>query len=178
MEWFSAIDWDKILIPDTPLLEIFLRGSLMYLFVFILLRGILKRQAGSVGITDLLVLVLIADAAQNAMADDYKSVPDGILLVSTIVFWNWFLEWLAFHWPWFEKLIHPGPLMIVRHGRMIRDHMGRELLTEEDLMCQLRLQGIEKLNEVKHAYMEGDGKISIIKKDGSQSRKSTDTPAQ
>src|SRR5688572_25946632 len=92
MEWFTSVDWNKIFIPDTPLLEIFVRGSIMYLALFFVLRFVLKRQAGSVGITDLLVVVLMADAAQNAMADDYKSLPDGLALIGTLVFWNYTLE--------------------------------------------------------------------------------------
>ena len=80
MEWFSAVDWEHIFLPDMPLLEIFIRGSVMYLSLFFLLRLVLKRQVGSIGITDLLVIVLIADAAQNAMAADYQSLPDGMEL--------------------------------------------------------------------------------------------------
>ena len=60
--------------------------------MFALLRFVLKREAGTLAITDLLVVVLIADAAQNAMADDYRSVPDGLLLVATIVFWSYALD--------------------------------------------------------------------------------------
>ena len=62
------IDWDKLFSLEAPFLEIVVRGSVVYLSLFFLLRYVLKRQAGSVGITDLLVVVLIADAAQNSMA--------------------------------------------------------------------------------------------------------------
>lgn len=66
MERIVGVEWAKMLIPDTPLLEIFLRGSIVYLALFFLLRVVLKRESGTLGITDLLVVVLIADAAQNA----------------------------------------------------------------------------------------------------------------
>src|SRR5215212_4428035 len=120
MEKLFDVDWEHILLPDTPLLEIFLRGSVMYLSLFLLLRFVLKRQAGTVGITDLLVVVLIADAAQNAMGDDYKSVPDGIVLVCTIIFWNYALDWLGYHSPFVGRLVHPPPLELVRNGRVHR----------------------------------------------------------
>nr|MBP7571903.1 DUF421 domain-containing protein [Acidobacteriota bacterium] len=74
-----GVDWGRVFAFDTPWLEIVVRGTAIYLGLFLLLRLVLKRQAGTVGITDLLVIVLIADAAQNAMADDYRSVPDGLL---------------------------------------------------------------------------------------------------
>lgn len=83
MDHLWHIDWAKAFTPTTPL-EIVLRGSLVYLALFILMRFILRREAGTFGITDLLVVVLIADAAQNAMANDYTSITDGILLVGTI----------------------------------------------------------------------------------------------
>lgn len=162
MAWFSNVDWNGMFIPDTPLLEIFIRGSVIYLSLFILLRLILKRQAGSLGVSDLLVIVLIADAAQNGMAGDYRSLPDGVLLVATLIFWNYTLERLGYHFPRFEKLIQPSPLALIQNGRLLRKNMRTELVTEDDLMSQIRLQGHEHLSEIKEAYMEGDGKISII----------------
>src|SRR6476659_2055638 len=128
--------WRDAFAPDTPLLEIFLRGSVMYLALFGLLRGVLNRQSGAVGVTDLLVVVLIADAAQNAMAHDYKSVPDGVLLVAVIIGWSYLLDWLGHTYPAFGRLIHPPPLLLVEDGRMHRRNMRAELLTPEELMSQ------------------------------------------
>jgi uncharacterized membrane protein YcaP (DUF421 family) len=81
--------------PSLHIAEIILRGTIVYLFLFVLLR-ILRRGAGAIGISDLLVVVLIADAAQNAMASEYKSITEGLILVTTIVFWGLFsrLAWL------------------------------------------------------------------------------------
>ena len=162
MEQLTGIHWRATFVPDTPFLEIFLRGSIVYLVIFGLLRGVLNRQAGAVGITDLLVIVLIADAAQNAMASDYKSLPDGILLVATIVFWAYALDWLGFRIPAVGRLVRPPALPLVRDGRMLRRNMQRELITDEELHSQLRLQGSDDLTQVKAAYMEGDGRISFI----------------
>lgn len=162
MDFLAMPDWQAMFMTDTPLLEIFIRGSVMYLALFFMLRFILKRQSGAIGVTDLLVVVMLADAAQNGMSDDYRSIPDGILLVGTLIFWNYLLEWLAFHFPKFEKLIQPAPLPLIKHGRMNRKNMRSELISEEDLMSQLRHHGIEDIHQVKSACMEGDGKISII----------------
>ena len=103
------MDWHSIFVPDTPLLEIALRGSIMYLSLFVMLRVILKRQSGDVALSDLLVVVLIADAAQNGMAADYQSIPDGILLVFTIIFWSYALDWLGYHFPRLQRLLVPPP---------------------------------------------------------------------
>lgn len=76
-------------LPAVLLFEIILRGSVMYISLFLLLRIVLERQTGSLGMTDLLLITLIADASLNAMAAEYKSLPDGIVLVSTIMFWRY-----------------------------------------------------------------------------------------
>jgi uncharacterized membrane protein YcaP (DUF421 family) len=165
---FGPVDWNSIFVPDTPLLEIIVRGTLVYLALFALLRFVLKRQSGAVGVTDLLVVVLIADAAQNAMAHDYKSVPDGILLVAVIVGWSYALDWLGYRFPRMGRLLHPPPLLLVREGQMLRRNMRQELVTQDELMSQLREQGIDDLSKVKRACMEGDGKISVVTREGDQ----------
>jgi uncharacterized membrane protein YcaP (DUF421 family) len=176
MGWLDNVDWANTVTPQTPPLEIVLRGSLTYLALFLLLRLVLKREAGAVGITDLLVVVLLADAAQNAMADDYRSLPDGLLLIGTIVFWAWALNWLGFRFPRLEKFVHPAPLPLVREGRLLRRNMAKELITEEELLSQLRLQGIEDVGRVKAARMEGDGRISVIERGDDAHRGSPERP--
>jgi len=158
-------DWADVFAPSTPILETLIRGTLTYLFLFVLLRVAHKRQSGALGMTDLLVVVLLADAAQNAMADDYRSVTDGALLVATIVGWSVGLEWLGYHVAWIERFVHPAPLALVEEGRMIRVNMRKELVTYEELMSLLREQGIEDVTQVKHARMEGDGQLSVIRND-------------
>jgi uncharacterized membrane protein YcaP (DUF421 family) len=157
------MDWKTIFLPDTPLLEIMLRGSIMYIALFAMLRMILKRQTGTLGMTDLLLITLLADAAQNAMAGEYKSIPDGIVLVGTIIFWNYLFDWLSFKSEWFARLIEPSPLPLVRNGRMLRRNMRQELITEDELMMQLREQGLEDISKVKQAFIESDGRISVIR---------------
>ena len=153
-------------LPDTSLVEIFLRGTILYLALFALLRVVLKRESGGVVVTDLLVIVLIADAAQNALGDDYTAIPDGLLLVATILFWSHALNWLGHRFPRFERFIHPAPLPLIEDGRMLRDKMREELITEGELASQLRLQGVEDPSEVKAARMEGDGRIGVIAREG------------
>jgi uncharacterized membrane protein YcaP (DUF421 family) len=156
------IDWQKFFVPSVPLVEIILRGSVIYLLLFSLLRFVLKREAANLSITDLLVVVLIADATQNAMSSEYRSVTEGLVLVLTIVFWSYALDWLGYRFPAFQRFVHPPPLPLVKAGRMIRQNMRREMITEGELMSQLHQHGMEDVSQVKAAYMEGDGNISII----------------
>jgi uncharacterized membrane protein YcaP (DUF421 family) len=159
---FDPIDWNSIFVPDIPFLEIVVRGTVMYLSLFLLLRIVLKRQTGTLGMTDLLLITLLADASQNAMAGEYRSLPDGIVLVGTIIFWNYAFDWLSFKSEWFERLIEPAPLPLVKRGRLLRQNMRRELINEAELLGKLREQGIEDVSKVKLANIESDGQISVI----------------
>lgn len=155
-------DWKSVLLPATPLLEILIRGSVMYLGLFVLLRVILKRESGTTGVTNLLVIVLLADAAQNGMAGGYTSVGDGLLLVAVIIGWSYLLDALAFRWPAAARLIRPNSLLLVRHGRILRHNLRRELITDEELYGQLRQQGVDDLAQVREVRMESDGQLSVI----------------
>ncbi len=171
MDWLFDVEWAKVLVPGTPVLEVVLRGTLMYLALFALMRIVLRRQAGGLGITDVLVVVLVADAAQNGMADDYSSIPDGVLLVAVILGWAWFLDWAGFRFPWLERIIKPGALLLVKDGRMLRHNMAKEFVTADELQGHLRERGIDDLARVKQAFLEPNGTVSVITADAS----STDT---
>ena len=149
--------------------ELVLRGTAMYWFLLLLFRFVLRRDVGSIGIADLLLLVLVADASQNAMAGGYESVTDGVILVATIAGWNWLLDFATYRFPALNRLIQAKPLPLVRNGRLVRRNMRHEFITMDELMAKLREQGVETLDEVKIARMEGDGEISVIKKEGDAS---------
>jgi uncharacterized membrane protein YcaP (DUF421 family) len=160
---FASVDWQALFVPGSPLVDTLVRGTCTYLGLLVLLRVVLKREAGTVGITDLLTVVLIADAAQNGMSHGHRSVTDGLLLVGTILFWNVSLNWAGYRFPAFGRLLRPAPLPLVERGRILRHNMRREFLTEDELWGSLREQGVESLDGVKVAYMEGNGKITVLR---------------
>jgi len=147
-------------------LELIVRGSLMYWFLFLLFRFVLRRDVGSIAIADVLLLVLIADASQNAMAGGYETVSDGIVLVLTIAGWNWLFDYLAFRFIWIRRMLEAKPLTLVVDGKVNRRNMRKEMISQEELMSTLREKGIEKLEQVKRATMESDGEISVVKTGG------------
>lgn len=143
--------------------ELVLRGSLIYWFLFLLFRFVLRRDAGSMGLADILMVVLIADAAQNGMSGEYKTVTEAAVLVGTIGFWNYTIDWLSFHLPAFARFAEPGIVPLVRHGRVLGANLRRELITIDELKSQLRESGVASIKEVKHAFLESDGHVSVIK---------------
>jgi uncharacterized membrane protein YcaP (DUF421 family) len=171
----QQIDWDSIFTPTVNLLELVIRGTIVYLVLFGFLR-ILRRDAGAIGMADLLVVVLIADAVQNAMGSKYESITEGIVLVGTIMFWNYTLDWLAYKFPGFRRLVRPKPLLLIRNGKLIRRNLQKEMITREELMSQLRAQGVEEIKEVKACYLEGDGQMSVVTNEQKDRKKSMGSP--
>jgi len=160
----QAIDWRGLLVPTVHPLELVLRGTIVYLVILAALR-ILRREGGALSTPDLVVIVLVADAAQNAMAANYHSISEGLILVCTIFGWNYLLDWLGYRSPWVRRLLRPEPLLLVKEGQVNRRNMRAELLTMDDLMQQLRGHGVENVSEVKRCYIEPDGNLSVIKWD-------------
>ena len=165
MNKFFQIDWQSLFVPTASILEVFIRGSLMYLVMFALLR-IFRRQAGSVGIADLLVIVVIADAAQNGMAGEAKTITESILLILTIIVWDYFLDFLGTKSRFVARILEPEELLLIADGKLLRRNMRKEMITYDELMSQLRQQGVENVSEVKKCYLEGDGQFSVITKQG------------
>jgi uncharacterized membrane protein YcaP (DUF421 family) len=159
---FAGVDWQAVFVPQTPLLEIVVRGTIMYLVLYALLRFV-RRQAGALSTNDLLVLVIIADAAQNGMAGEYRSITDGVLLVAVILGIANAMNWLGYHVSWFERtVVHPTAVPLIKDGVEDRRQMRRYLVSDAELLTQLRLQGVAHLDEVEAAYVEGNGQISVL----------------
>lgn len=161
-----GFDVVKAFTPDVSLFEMVIRGVIMYLAIFVLLRVLMRGRLGTMTTSDLLVLVVIADAAQNAMASTYTSITDGIVLVATIISMSVAMDWLGYHVAWLGRFVHPQRKPLVINGRVIRKALAEELMTEDELMTQLRLQGTAEIQDVKAAYLEGNGEISVIRRAG------------
>jgi len=162
-----TIDWGDMLRPSHSVFELILRATIMYFVIVALLKLVVKRQTGGVGPTDILVIVLIAEVAGPGFTADYVSVVEGAVLVATLLFWSYSIEWLSYRFPKFERFFQPPTLLLIQNGRMLPRNMRAELITKEELMTHLREEGIHDLTDVRQACMESDGMISVIKKGGS-----------
>ncbi len=154
-------NWPQVFVVETPLLELFARGTFLYLGILALMRFLPRRTGGELTLADLVFILLIANAAANAFGN-YTSVTDGMILVAILMGWDYLLNFLSYHVPFIEYLTSSPPLQVVRNGRLLQRNMRRELLTKEELMTNFHQQGVEDLDEVKSAYIEGNGKITII----------------
>lgn len=148
---------------DLGIIEMMLRGTAVYWTILVLLRIAGRREMGSLGTADLLVLVLVADAAGDALTGGSASVTDGLVVVATIVAWSVLLDRAAYYSPFVHRLLEPERVCLVKDGRILRAGLRSEHIGRSELMEQLRLKGIESIDDVKRAYIEANGQLSVIK---------------
>lgn len=154
-------DWTRVFAIETPLLELVARGTVLYFGILVFMRFMPRRTGGELAMMDLVFLLLVAEAAAHALGG-YNAVADAVMMIATLMGWNYLLNFLSFHVPFIERLVSAPPLQVVRDGQLLRRNMRREFLTEEELMNHLRQQGVEEIKDVKAAYVEAEGKITVI----------------
>ena len=161
-----SVDWAGLFEMHVSAAELVVRGSLMYWFLFLVFRFVLKRDVGAVGIADILLLVLIADASQNAMAGGYDTVAEGFVLVGTLIGWNYLFDWAAFRWKAVRRFVEPPPLLLVRRGRLLHRNLRAEHLTLNELKAHLRANGLvswhAKISKI--AYPGSRGPIRYVER--------------
>ena len=158
-----TLDVARLIRLDVSVLELIVRTSAVYLGLLLALRVFGRREMGSLELPELLMVVLLADGVQNGMAGAYESLTGALIVAGTLVGWNYALSVLAYRVALVRTLLRPEPLRLVENGRTVPRNMARELVTEDELRSHLRLQGVEDVREVKVAYLEPDGAVSVIK---------------
>lgn len=159
------IDWQRLFVPSSSLAEIFIRGTVIYVALFLAMRFLPRRSLGSMGASDVLVIVLISETVSNAMQGGADSITDGLLLAVVVLGWATLIDYLDFKLPSWH-IDSANPLELVRDGRMIAENLAREHITEDEIRAQLRQHGLASEDSVAVAYLEGDGHISVIVKGG------------
>src|SRR5262245_53253157 len=103
------VDWAQLFVPsDTHMLELVIRGTIIYLGALGFMR-ILRRQGSGITRADLLFITFIADASQNGMAGEYRTITEGLVLIGTLFAWNYALDWLSYHSELVHRLLEPAP---------------------------------------------------------------------
>ena len=96
-------------------------------------------------------------------ATSATSATDGMVLVATLVCWSFMLDFMSFRFPVVQRCTAAPRLRLVRDGRMLRRHMRREFITDQELNAKIRQQGVEDIKTVKRMYLEADGEMSLIR---------------
>ena len=155
-------DWGSMFQLATPVPELVVRGTVTYLMLLLLMRVVGQRESGGLGLTDVLVVVLVADAASAGLTGDASSIAEGFVVVVTILFWSVAADAVAYRWPRVARLIKARPRPLIVDGVVNRRALRREFMSIDEVMSQLRLQGVEDPARVRRAFLEPNGHISVM----------------
>ena len=129
-----------------------------------------KREIGQMTVFDLVVLLLVSNAVQNAMVGPDTSLLGGILAALVLLLANALLARLRLSWPGLRRLVEGTPTLLVLHGKVIAEHMRREGIDTKSLLAALREHGLSTIEGVEMAVLEIDGSISIVPAGGITTR--------
>ena len=169
------IDWPALFEPH-HVLENVVRATIVFWMLFVLLRFLPNRKAGGFGPTDLLVVVLLANAVQSAIQREGTAITDAAIQIGTIVGWSILFDVLGERIPGLRGIFQSQPVAVVRDGEVLTRNLRREFMTEEELKAQLRLQSVDSLDDVAQAYVEHDGRVSVIRKRDQRPARQRTTP--
>ncbi len=147
------------------LLDVAVRTAVVYLALLVGLRLTGKRQVGQFTPFDLLLLLLLANAVQNAMVGPDVSLAGGLVAAATLLALNGIVAALSRRTKGAERFLEGTPTILIRHGRVLDESLAREGISREDLLRALREHGIDDPELVRSAILEVDGSISVLRED-------------
>jgi uncharacterized membrane protein YcaP (DUF421 family) len=143
-----------------------IRATVVYAVLLVLFRLAGKRTLAEVTTFDFVLLLIISEATQQAMVGSDNSMTNSLLLVGTLVGLNILLSELKLRFAGIERVLDGMPLLILEHGKPLVDRMAKERVDVDDVLDAAReAHGLERLDQIKYAVLERDGKISIIPAD-------------
>src|SRR5512135_3403506 len=147
--------------PELHWWEFVVRGLVVYAFLLVLLRFTGKRQVGQLSPFDLVLLLVLSNAVQNAMNGGDNSVLAGIILASVLVLLNFLVGLATYRSKPLEALVEGRPELLIHNGKLFAEIMEREKLTHHELNAALRAAGCASVEEVHYAILENNGQISV-----------------
>ncbi|MCH6483968.1 DUF421 domain-containing protein [Pseudoxanthomonas sp. LH2527] len=147
-----------------PWWEFVLRAVAVYVVVLVMVRLSGKRTVGQFTPFDLLVVVLLGTAVQNSLIGEDTSLLGGLILAATLLGLNWGVGKLSSRSRRFDEVVEGKPVILVRHGRLFRDELARQSLSEHDFAIARRSAGYATLGEIALAVLESSGEITFIRR--------------
>jgi uncharacterized membrane protein YcaP (DUF421 family) len=140
-----------------------IRGLAVYLFVYVIFRILGKRSLSEITTFDFVLLLIISETTTNALIGEDFSLIGCFIMVCTLVGVDYLFSVIKNKSKWFEVVSEGAPLVIVDHGKPLTKRMEKSRVDEEDVLEAAReMHGLERMNQIKYAVLERDGKISII----------------
>ena len=140
-----------------------LRSIVIYFFLLLLFRLAGQRTLSQTTTFDFVLLLVIAEATQQGLLGNDSSMTNAFLVILTLVTIDILFSLLKQQIPGVEKWVDSMPVVLVEHGRPLKDRLQRARVDEADILAMARLhQGLERMDQIKYAVLERSGGISII----------------
>ena len=147
-------------------MESVIRAACIYGALLMLFRLTGNRSLGQISTFDFVLLLIISEAIQNGMVGNNYSLTNAFVLVITLVLIDIGLSLVKQRSRTVDKWLEGMPVVIVEHGRPLRERMDRARVADDDVLTAARLlHGLERMDQVKYAVLERSGEISIIPRD-------------
>jgi len=137
----------------------------VYLFIILAIRLFGKKELSQLSVFDLVFILLISNAVQNAMVLGDNTLYGGLAAALSLFFLNYILKRLQLRFPKFGKLVQGDAIMLVYQGKIIPSHLRMAGISEEEVMQAIREHGVASVGEVDLAVFEVDGNISVLSHD-------------
>lgn len=142
-----------------------LRGLAIYLILFLFFRLSGKRTLSEVTTFDFVLLLVVGEATQQALLGEDFSITQAAIVIATLVGLDRASDFLSWRFARFKRVAESVPLILVDNGKLLRDVMAKEHVSEDDILQSARTtHGLENLDQVKYAVMETSGGISVVPK--------------
>ena len=154
------------------------RGLLVYAVMLVVIRILGKRTVGNFTAFDLLVALMLGEVVDEIIYGDV-SIAQGLVAIVVVGSAKYVTAWITYASHRLSKILEGAPTQLVVHGELDRDGMRAELMNEQEVMAALRLKDVSDMREVKAAFMEVDGEVSVIREEGELppgEEKRTDSP--
>jgi uncharacterized membrane protein YcaP (DUF421 family) len=150
--------------------ELIVRGVVVYIALLLGIRMFGRREIGQMTPFDLVLILLIANAVQNAMVGPDTSLIGGLVVAATLLILNRLVARSSARIPWLRSVTEGEPILLINNGRVLADRLRREGIDIDDLEQAAREHGVKDLSEVDTAVLEIDGSVSIIPVTGTKVR--------
>lgn len=134
----------------------------IYLFIVIAIRLFGKKELAQLSVVDMVFILLISNAVQNAMVGPDSTLSGGLVAATTLFLVNYVLKYLQYRFPKFGKIVEGDATMLIYKGKILQSHLKMAKITEDELLQAVREHGVASVKEVDLAIMEVDGNISVL----------------
>ncbi|MBD8081578.1 DUF421 domain-containing protein [Chryseobacterium caseinilyticum] len=147
------------------ILNVVFRSLCVYLFMVIAIRVFGKNQLSQLNAGDVVLLLLISNAVQNAMVGPDTSLQGGIIAALVLFAANFVLKRIMFKNPKFKSFLEEDPVILIRDGKIDEPALNRVKITEDELEESIREHGVDGIKNVRLSILEVDGNISVVSMD-------------